>query len=161
MRRGSETIVASSSSCALTAKVTRCRSPRAVGAACADREASSPDKRWSNIVNLGRDWLEFKPSHDVLVFVRNHTLLGPGDLPDLIIGGWVKSTAADIHRDYSPGASHWIVHHREWMASDDLHRNDADYAVLAKRMDAVLTRLGLKSNPRRFLDHNHKVFRRS
>jgi lysophospholipase L1-like esterase len=60
-----------------------------------------------------------------------------------IIGGGGKAAAAEIHADYIPGASHWIEHHPEWMASDGLHPNDDGYAAIAKRMDAALTGLGL------------------
>jgi lysophospholipase L1-like esterase len=60
-----------------------------------------------------------------------------------IISGWVKAAAADIHADYIPGASHWIEHHPEWMASDGLHPNDRGYAVIALRMDAQLAQRGL------------------
>ena len=60
-----------------------------------------------------------------------------------IIGGWVEAAAADIHADYIPGASHWIEHHLEWMASDGIHPNDRGYAEIAKRMDAALTAKGL------------------
>ncbi|TXN32479.1 SGNH/GDSL hydrolase family protein [Lacisediminihabitans profunda] len=60
-----------------------------------------------------------------------------------IIAGWVKAAAADIGADYIPGASHWIEHHPEWMASDHLHPNDIGYARIASRMDAALMKLGL------------------
>ena len=60
-----------------------------------------------------------------------------------IIGGWVKAAAAEIHADYIRGASHWIEHHPEWMASDGLHPNDVSYGAIAKRMDAALAGLGL------------------
>ena len=59
-----------------------------------------------------------------------------------IIGGWVEAAAADIHADYIPGASHWIEHHPEWMASDGLHPNDAGYSAIANRMDAALAQIG-------------------
>lgn len=59
-----------------------------------------------------------------------------------IISGWVKAAAADIHADYILGASHWIEHHPEWMASDGRHPNDAGYAAIALRMDAELAQLG-------------------
>ena len=61
-----------------------------------------------------------------------------------IIGGRVKTAAADIHPDYIPGASHWIEHHPEWMASDGLHPNDVGYAAIAKRMYAALAQLGIR-----------------
>ena len=49
-----------------------------------------------------------------------------GRLPSVdIIGGWVEAAAAEIHADYIPGASHWIEHHPEWMASYHVHPNDA------------------------------------
>jgi lysophospholipase L1-like esterase len=170
--------------------------------------ASSPDKRWSTIVCRDHGWREFNPSHNGLGFIRNRTLFGQGDLPDLIIrkhpdmvivtlglndnfafaasanaihrqigadfarltralpdarfivvepfwytdarppsvdviDGWVKAAAADIHADYIPGASHWIEHHPEWMASDGLHPNDRGYAQIARRMNAALKNLGL------------------
>ncbi|MCU1515214.1 MAG: hydrolase family protein [Microbacteriaceae bacterium] len=60
-----------------------------------------------------------------------------------VISGWVKDAAAVIHADYIPGASHWIEHHPEWMASDGLHPNDAGYAAMAMKMDAALKKLGL------------------
>ncbi|MES2171362.1 MAG: SGNH/GDSL hydrolase family protein [Actinomycetota bacterium] len=60
-----------------------------------------------------------------------------------VISGWVQQAAADIQADYIPGASHWIEHHPEWMAPDDLHPNDAGYTQLAVEMDAALSRLGL------------------
>ena len=60
-----------------------------------------------------------------------------------VIIRWVKEGAADVDADYIPGASHWIEHHPEWMASDGLHPNDAGYAEMAKRMDVELTKLGL------------------
>ena len=60
-----------------------------------------------------------------------------------IIGGWVEAAAADIHAEYIPGASHWIEHHPEWMASDGIHANDRGYAEIATRMDAELAQLGL------------------
>ncbi|MCU1421854.1 MAG: hydrolase family protein, partial [Microbacteriaceae bacterium] len=60
-----------------------------------------------------------------------------------VISGWVKAAAAGIHADYIPGASHWIEHHPEWMASDGLHPNDAGYAHMAVEMDAALKKLGL------------------
>ncbi len=65
----------------------------------------------------------------------------PGSLT--VISGWVKDAAAAIDADYIEGASHWIEHHPEWMASDSLHPNDAGYAAIAKRMDAELGKLGL------------------
>jgi lysophospholipase L1-like esterase len=170
--------------------------------------ASSPTKRWSTIVSRDHGWREFNPSHNGLGFIRNRTLFGQRDLPDLIIakqpdiviitlglndnfafpesadaihtqigadftrlkhalpharflvvepfwytdarppsvdiiGGWVKAAAAEIHADFIPGASHWIEHHPEWMASDGLHPNDVGYAAIAKRMDAALATLGL------------------
>ena len=55
-----------------------------------------------------------------------------------IIGERVKAAAADIHAYDTPGASHWIEHHPEWMASEGLHPNDVGYAAIAKRMDAAL-----------------------
>jgi lysophospholipase L1-like esterase len=60
-----------------------------------------------------------------------------------VISGWVKDAAAAIHADYIPGASHWIEHHPEWMASDGLHPNDTGYAQMAKRMESDLHTLGL------------------
>lgn len=60
-----------------------------------------------------------------------------------IISGWVKDAAAAIHADYIPGASHWIEHHPEWMASDGLHPNDTGYAYMAQDMDGALNKLGL------------------
>ena len=60
-----------------------------------------------------------------------------------ISGGWVKAAAAEIHADYIRGASHWVEHHPELMASDGLHLNDVGYAAIAKRMDAALAGLGL------------------
>jgi len=60
-----------------------------------------------------------------------------------VISRWVRDEAKAIGADYIPGASHWIEHHPEWMASDGLHPNDAGYAHLAVEMDAALTRLGL------------------
>lgn len=60
-----------------------------------------------------------------------------------VISGWVQDAASTIHADYIAGASRWIEHHPEWMASDGLHPNDAGYAEMAKRMDSELTALGL------------------
>jgi lysophospholipase L1-like esterase len=60
-----------------------------------------------------------------------------------VIIGWVHDEATAIGAGYIPGASHWIEHHPEWMASDGLHPNDAGYAHMAKEMDAALTKLGL------------------
>jgi len=60
-----------------------------------------------------------------------------------VIIGWVHDEAIAIGADYIPGASHWIEHHPEWMASDGLHPNDAGYAHMAVEMDAALTQLGL------------------
>lgn len=60
-----------------------------------------------------------------------------------IISAWVKEAAASIRADYIPGASHWIEHHPEWMASDGLHPNDAGYTEMARRMDEELKKLGL------------------
>ena len=165
--------------------------------------ASLPAKRWSAIVSRDHGWREFNPSHNGLGFIRNRSLFGTGDPPDLIIkqhpdiviislglndsfafpesadaihtqiaanftrlkhalprarfivvepfwytddrppsvdiiGGWVKADAADIHAADIPGASHWIEHNPEWMASDGLHPNDVGYAAIAKRMDAAL-----------------------
>lgn len=60
-----------------------------------------------------------------------------------VISGWVRDEAAVIGADYIAGASHWIEHHPEWMASDGLHPNDAGYAHIATKMDAALTELGL------------------
>jgi lysophospholipase L1-like esterase len=60
-----------------------------------------------------------------------------------VIINWVREEALAIGADYIPGASHWIEHHPEWMASDGLHPNDAGYAHMAVEMDAALTRLGL------------------
>jgi lysophospholipase L1-like esterase len=60
-----------------------------------------------------------------------------------VIIGWVKAAAAAIQADYVPGASRWIAHHPEWMATDDEHPNDAGYAQLAAKMDAALAKLGL------------------
>ena len=64
------------------------------------------------------------------------------DSVDTIIE-WVKEAADDIGADYIPGASHWLEGHPEWMADDILHPNDTGYAVIADRMDAALTELGL------------------
>lgn len=41
-----------------------------------------------------------------------------------VISGWVKSAASDIRADFVPGASHWILHHPEWMVKDRLHPNN-------------------------------------
>ena len=64
------------------------------------------------------------------------------DSVDTIIG-WVKEGAEEIGAEYISGASHWLEGHPEWMADDIIHPNDAGYAVLAERMDAALTELGL------------------
>lgn len=48
-------------------------------------KATSPDRRWSTIVCRDQGWREFNPSHNGLGFIRNRTLFGHGDLPDLII----------------------------------------------------------------------------
>ena len=55
----------------------------------------------------------------------------------------VKAAAAFIDADYIDGASHWIEHRPELMASDGLHPNDAGYAVIAEQMDAALAKLRL------------------
>jgi lysophospholipase L1-like esterase len=60
-----------------------------------------------------------------------------------VISGWVRDAASAIHADYIPGASHWIEHHPEWMASDRLHPNDLGYARMAERMNEELAKLGL------------------
>lgn len=60
-----------------------------------------------------------------------------------VISGWVKDAAAAIGADYISGASRWIEHHPEWMASDGLHPNDDGYAAMAKRMNAELAKLDL------------------
>ncbi len=60
-----------------------------------------------------------------------------------VISGWVRDAASGINADYIPGASHWIEHHIEWMASDGLHPNDLGYAHMAVEMDAALKKLGL------------------
>jgi lysophospholipase L1-like esterase len=60
-----------------------------------------------------------------------------------VISGWVKDAAATIGADYIPGASRWIEHHPEWMASDALHPNDEGYAEMTKRMNEELAKLGL------------------
>jgi lysophospholipase L1-like esterase len=60
-----------------------------------------------------------------------------------VIAGWVHDAAIRAGADWIPGASHWIEHHPEWMAADDLHPNDAGYAHMAVEMDAALAQLGL------------------
>ena len=60
-----------------------------------------------------------------------------------VIIGWVEAAASEVGADYIPGASRWIAHHPEWMASDGLHPNDAGYAEMARRMDVELSKLGL------------------
>ena len=60
-----------------------------------------------------------------------------------VIIRWVRAAASAVDADYIPGASRWIEHHPEWMASDGLHPNDAGYAEMAKRMDVELSKLGL------------------
>jgi lysophospholipase L1-like esterase len=60
-----------------------------------------------------------------------------------VITGWVHDAATRVGADWIPGASHWIEHHPEWMASDDLHPDDAGYAHMAADMDAALAALGL------------------
>jgi lysophospholipase L1-like esterase len=60
-----------------------------------------------------------------------------------VISGWVHDAAVRVGADWIPGASHWIEHHPEWMASDGLHPNDAGYAHLAVEMDAALAARGL------------------
>ena len=56
-----------------------------VGAAFTYRAASSPAKRWSTIVSRDHGWREFNTSHNGLGFIRNRSLFGTGDRPDLII----------------------------------------------------------------------------
>jgi len=58
-----------------------------------------------------------------------------------VISGWICEAAAFIGADYVPGASRWIESRPDWMAMDGLHPNDFGYAEIARRMDAVLTRL--------------------
>jgi lysophospholipase L1-like esterase len=72
------------------------------------------------------------------------------DRPDSlsIISGWVKAASEFIGADHVVGASHWLEHHPEWMASDGLHPNDAGYAQLASRMDAALASLQLPAPSR-------------
>ena len=60
-----------------------------------------------------------------------------------VISGWVKSAASDIGADFVPGASHWIQHHPEWMATDRLHPNNKGYAEMTRRMNAELKKLDL------------------
>jgi lysophospholipase L1-like esterase len=60
-----------------------------------------------------------------------------------IINRWVEDAADDIGADYIAGASRWIEGHREWMADDGIHPNDAGYAAMAERMNDELARLGL------------------
>lgn len=47
--------------------------------------ATSESQRWSSIVCADRGWTEYNPSVDGLGFVRNRTVFGDGDLPDLIV----------------------------------------------------------------------------
>ncbi|HEX4443546.1 MAG TPA: SGNH/GDSL hydrolase family protein [Galbitalea sp.] len=60
-----------------------------------------------------------------------------------IITGWVRTAAQFIDADYVEGASRWIDHRPDLMASDGLHPNDAGYAVIAAQMDAALAKLRL------------------
>lgn len=60
-----------------------------------------------------------------------------------VISGWVKSAASDIGADFVPGASQWIQHHPEWMATDRLHPNNKDYAEMTRRLNAELKKLDL------------------
>jgi lysophospholipase L1-like esterase len=72
------------------------------------------------------------------------------DRPDslCIITGWIKAVAEFIEADYVVGASHWLEHHPEWMATDGLHPNDAGYAHIAEEMDAALAALSLPAQSR-------------
>lgn len=56
---------------------------------------------------------------------------------------WVRDAARDVGAEYVPDASYWLAGHPEWMASDNLHPNDAGHAVIAARMDQALRALGL------------------
>jgi lysophospholipase L1-like esterase len=60
-----------------------------------------------------------------------------------VINGWVKDAAAAIDADYIAGASYWIDGTVSLMAADGLHPNDDGYALMARKMDAALTELGI------------------
>lgn len=47
--------------------------------------ASDDASRWSTVLSTENGWSEFNPSVSGLGFMRNRTLFGRGDLPDLII----------------------------------------------------------------------------
>jgi len=57
--------------------------------------------------------------------------------------GWVKAAADEVGADYIPGASRWIQGREGEMALDGLHPNDAGYDLIAQKMDAALSELGL------------------
>ncbi|TQO19414.1 lysophospholipase L1-like esterase [Rhodoglobus vestalii] len=60
---------------------------------------------------------------------------------DVIIS-WVRDAAREVGADYIPDASYWVAGHPEWMASDNLHPNDAGHAEIAAQMDRALRTLG-------------------
>lgn len=59
------------------------------------------------------------------------------------ISGFTKAAAKRIGADYIAGASWWLDGHPELKSADGAHPNDAGYAMIAKRMDAELAKLGL------------------
>ncbi|KQQ92625.1 hypothetical protein ASF62_12325 [Leifsonia sp. Leaf325] len=61
---------------------------------------------------------------------------------DRIIG-WVKAAATEVGADYISGASHWMDGHPELHEPSGGHPNDAGHAMIARRMDAALAKLGL------------------
>ncbi|GAA1226229.1 SGNH/GDSL hydrolase family protein [Rhodoglobus aureus] len=61
---------------------------------------------------------------------------------DVIIS-WVRDAAAEVGADYLPGASYWLAGDPGWIASDNLHPNDAGHAAIASQMDQALRKLGL------------------
>ncbi|QYH34494.1 SGNH/GDSL hydrolase family protein [Salinibacterium sp. M195] len=61
---------------------------------------------------------------------------------ELIIS-WVHDAATEVGADYIPDASYWLAGHPEWMASDNLHPNDAGHAAIAAQMHLALRKFGL------------------
>ena len=65
----------------------------------------------------------------------------PGSVDRII--GWVRAAAKEVGADYVPGASHWMDGHPELHEASGGHPNDAGHAMIARRMDAALAKLGL------------------
>lgn len=60
-----------------------------------------------------------------------------------VIIGWVRDAADEVGVDYIPGASSWIQGRGSEMAADGVHPNDVGYDLIARRMDAALSGIGL------------------